>query len=352
MKKIIVIAGIILLAILAFIAKTYHNAGEWKKLNPHFEGTVQPVYGIIGGEDITIDHHRQIAYISADDRFALWHGGRKFGGIYSLSLKQGAKPKLLRRIPETEIHPHGISLYQSPEGTSFLFAVDHFGGKNSILLFRFQDDSTLALERSFEDAAFMISPNDIAAVDERRFYFTNDHGSPPGWERKREEYLQLKQSNVVYFDGANFSIAAKRIAFANGINISRNRNELYVAGTIGKSILVYHRDTSSGQLSLKNEIYLGTGADNIELDEAGNLWVACHPKLLTFLKHASDTSRLAPSQVFKILRNEQGDFSCAEVYLNEGEQISASSVAAVTGNVMLIGPVFESHLLRCEINRR
>ncbi len=350
LKKILIVAGILLLGIIAYLIKTYSDAGEFKTLKPHFDGTVKQIHDIIGGEDITIDHEKRIAYISADDRYSSFQGKKGFGGIYRLQLDSpDAKPMLLHRLPEKEIHPHGISYYKSPEGQSFLFVVDHTDRKHSILLFRFKDDSTIVQGRSYRDSTFIVSPNDVVAVDENRFYFTNDHGSPTHKGRNFEDYLQLKRANTVFFDGKNYSIAAKRIGYANGINLSRDKRELYVAATIGKSILVYERDTTTGQLALKNEISLDTGVDNIEVDENGNLWVACHPKLLTFVKHANDTSKLAPSQVFKISRDENGNFTSKEIYLNPGEQISASSVAAVTGNILLIGPVLDGNILWCEM---
>lgn len=350
MKKIIIAAGILILAVLGFILKTLRDAGELKTLHPHFAGAVSHIAGITGGEDISIDHDKRIAYISADDRFATLQGRNGFGGFYMLYLDSpGRYPALMKRLPENEIHPHGISLYQSPEGKSFLYAVNHDRRSHSILRYRINNDFTLTLEQAYSDSTFIISPNDVAAVDEHRFYFTNDHGSRSAWGKKLEDYLQRAKSNVVYFDGEKYSIAADKIAYANGINISADKREVYVAATIGKHILVYERDLLSGRISFKKEIHLTTGVDNIELDEHGNLWVACHPRLLTFVRHAGDTSLPAPSQVIKISRDGEGNFTAEEIYLNAGEEISASSVAAVSANIMLVGPVLENHILWCEL---
>lgn len=338
-----------MLLIGGLVIKTLSDAGEFKKTEPHFYGKVSMISGITGGEDITIDHGKRIAYISADDRFATLNGRKGFGGFYALYLDNPDLPPILvKRIPENEIHPHGISYYKTKEGQAYLYAVDHAGGKHSILLFQFQDDTTLALLKTFADSSFIISPNDVAAVDEHRFFFTNDHGSASDFGKMMEDYLQLAKSNVVYFDGKEYSAMAEKIAYANGINISHDGKEIYVAACIGKRILVYDHEMTSGKLSLQTEIDLNTGVDNIELDESGNLWVACHPQLLTFVKHARDTSRLAPSQVIKITKDSNGNFLPQEIFLNKGEEISASSVAAVAGNILLIGPVLDNVILRCE----
>jgi hypothetical protein len=39
----------------------------------------------------------------------------------------------------------------------------------------------------------------------------------------------------------------------------------------------------------------------------------------------------------------------SEIYINLGEKMSVSLVAAVSGYVMLIGSVFEKYILRCKL---
>lgn len=338
-KLLIALLAIALLAA-AFLIKTYSDAGEFKTILPHFAGTKTFLPGIIGAEDITIDFENNTAIISADDRYATIHGGKGRGMICALNLDEpGSKPFILI----DSIHPHGISLYPSRQG-HFIYVVNHDTGVHSILLFQGQN-----LVKTFRDSQFILSPNDVVAVDEKRFYFTNDHGSHTRIGRKLEDYLQLKKSNVIYFDGEKYSIAADGIAYANGINMSRDGKEVYVASTIAGSVQVYDRDVASGKLTLKNEIFLKTGTDNIEVDEAGNLWVACHPQLLTFLQHANDTSKLSPSQVFKLTKNAGGKFTAEEIFLSKGDDLSGSSVAAVAGNTMLIGSVMDEGILWCAL---
>lgn len=340
LRKIIIGFITITILVAAWFIKTLRDAGEFKTIEPHFAGTKTFIPDIVGAEDITIDHENNTAIISSDDRFATLHGQDGRGMIYVLNLNEpGSKPFALI----DSIHPHGISLYHSPEG-HFIYAVNHDKGKHSILLYQGQN-----LVSTFQDSTFILSPNDVVAVDEKRFYFTNDHGSHTSFGRKLEDYFQLKKSNVIYFDGGKYSIAADNIAYANGINMSSDDKEVYVASTIGGSVLVYDRDAASGKLTLKDEIILKTGTDNIELDEQGNLWVACHPKLLTFVQHANDTSKFSPSQIFKLTKNANGKFVAAEIFLSKGIDLSGSSVAAVSGNTMLIGSVLDEGILRCAL---
>jgi arylesterase/paraoxonase len=176
---------------------------------------------------------------------------------------------------------------------------------------------------------------------------TNDHGSTTAFGKTLEDYLRLPRGNVVYFDGTQFSVAAKRIRYANGIGMSGNGAAVYVASTTGFRIRVYRRNWNTGELDFDHDVKLRTGVDNIEVDSRGSLLVGCHPKLLTFSKHGADPTRLSPSQILKLTLRSQQEASVEEVFLDAGERISGSSVAAVYGEIMLIGAVFGNHFLLC-----
>jgi arylesterase/paraoxonase len=205
-------------------------------------------------------------------------------------------------------------------------------------------DSTLVHRESIR-GELMSSPNDVVAVGPRSFYVTNDHGNVSELGKTVEEYLQLARSHVLYYDGNDFKKAAQDIAYANGINVSHDGRTIYVAACVGLKINVYDRDIASGALTFKNEIPLGTGVDNIELDAEGNLWVAAHPQLLTFTRHAKDAAKKSPSEILKIGLSANGDYKIDQIYLNSGDEISASSVGAVFENRLLIGAVFENFFL-------
>lgn len=361
LKKILIAASVALVLLVAWILKTISDAGEFKTITPYFNGTTTLLNGFVGAEDITIDHETQLAYISTDDRFAILHGDQNRGGrLCIVSLQDSNAVSICGTIGIAKINPHGISFFKK-KGAEYLYAVNHTDGKHSILLFQKAYNTltrsvlphhygySFKLLKTHEDTTFMLSPNDVLAVDTNKFYFTNDHGSRSKSGKMVEDYLQQKKSNVVYFDGKNYSIAADNIAYANGINMSRDGKELYVASTIGQNVLIYDRDIATGKLTLKDEVVLNTGVDNIELDEHGNLWVACHPQLLTFMQHTKDTSTYAPSQVFKLSKNAEGKFTAEEIFLSKGDDLSGSSVAAVSGNVMLIGSVMDNGILRCEM---
>jgi arylesterase/paraoxonase len=195
----------------------------------------------------------------------------------------------------------------------------------------------------------LVSPNDIVAVGPARFYVTNDHRYPAGWKRSLEDYLRLRRSNVVFYDGSEFVQAASGIGYANGINVSPDGRTLYVCSITEGGLHVYDRDPESGRLEHREEIDLDTGVDNVEIDEEGDLWIGAHPQLLTTMKHYKDPESLSPSQVIHLTPHEGGGYDVEEVYLDAGDEISASTVAAVRGNRLLIGAIFESKFLDCRL---
>jgi arylesterase/paraoxonase len=111
------------------------------------------------------------------------------------------------------------------------------------------------------------------------------------------------------------------------------------------------RDTSTGDLTLQFKKDLKSGLDNITLDSDGSIWITSHPKLLAFASYAKNPNNLSPSQVFKLETKGSNDFIVEEVYLNNGEEISASSTALQVNGRIYIGCVFENKLLQGEYTK-
>jgi arylesterase/paraoxonase len=194
----------------------------------------------------------------------------------------------------------------------------------------------------------MISPNDVVAVDHSRFYFTNDHGSAPGWKRTLEDYLRLGWANVVYFDGVEFREVADGLSYANGINLSPDGTRLYVAEVTHGRIREYTRDIETGRLDELRRLEVGFGVDNIEVNpETGELMLGGHVKLLTFTRHAGDADVFAPSQAARVRPGNSPQIET--VFLDRGELISGASVATARADVLLVGSVFEPHMVVCRI---
>jgi arylesterase/paraoxonase len=151
------------------------------------------------------------------------------------------------------------------------------------------------------------------------------------------------------WNGTTFREAATGVRLANGINVSPDGKTVYVMSTIGMTMQVYDRDPGSGALSLRGETPLGSGVDNVEVDADGTLWIGAHPQLLTVVRYMGGSRPYAPSQVLHVVPRGVGEYRVDEVFLDRGEQLSASSVAAVRGKRLLIGPVGDVKFLDCQM---
>lgn len=346
MKKLYIFIIILIITIGILAYRTASSAGVFYAIAPHFSGQCEVVPGVIGAEDITIDHANQYAYISAVDR----RGGNAIGGIYGLDLTiSRTKPILLTPNFSEDFNPHGFSFYQGDKGEQSLFVINHRAdGQQQVDIFDIIQPGVLKHQIAISYPE-LTTPNDLVAVGPFQFYATNDHGSERGsLLRLAEDYIGLPLSNVSYFDGSKGRIVTSGLRYGNGITVSPDLKTLYVAEVTGRKINVYNRNLITGALIKQDEISVNTGADNLEWDEAGNLWLAGHPRLLDFVAHANDPKNISPSQVMKINVGTDKPL-VTEVFLSTGEDISGSSVGAVSGDTLLIGSVYETFILRCKL---
>ncbi|MFT6734716.1 MAG: arylesterase/paraoxonase [Polaribacter sp.] len=326
-KKILLVT---LIVISLFILKTLYQSGAFKTINNHSSfNNVQMYTNLARTEDLDIDRENGLLFISSSDRWNIDSSNDSKDGIYVLDLNdkknEVTKPIRLSTTLKEAFHPHGIS-YLRKGDKGFLFAINHNIKGDFVEVFQFENGQLTHL-KSYSNK-LMCCPNDLVAVDVNKFYVTNDHGAAKGFGRLLEEYLHLANSYVLYYDGDTFSKVLENINYANGINVSNDGKTVYVTeASGGKRIFVMDRDIESGELSERFAQSLNTGGDNISVDENGDLWIGAHPKLLDFVGHAENSDKLSPSQVLKLTHSEDNRFEVEEIYLNYGEQISASSVA-------------------------
>ena len=341
MKKYIFL--VVLIALVYLVVNTLYDAGSFKTIENHSDLKNISIYtGIAGPEDFDVDPDSGWLFISNTDRWNVAKGNKTNDGISLWKLNQEAAPYLLTTTFKGEFHPHGIS-YLKKGKTNYLFVINHNKNGSSVELFRFKNDTLFHLV-TFKDE-LMCCPNDLVAVDVDKFYVSNDHANKKGFKRKMEDYLRQAKSYLLYFDGKSFSKVYDKLKYANGVMVSQDGKTLYLTETIGSKISVLDRDIKTGKLQLRFTKNLKTGLDNITMDANGDLWVAAHPKLFDFVGHVKDSEHLSPSQVLKISPNGTDDLEVSEVYLNDGSQISGSSVALHYKGKVYVGVVFESKLL-------
>lgn len=338
LRLIVTLLALLLTAVAGWALYLYAAAGQFRDLVEKSIGECAVVVGVPGAEDLAIDRDRSVALVSSQDR----RTGAP-GALFAYDLEAGGQPRALATGVEP-FHPHGLSLLGNG-GTSSLMVVNHPGNGDTVEIFAW-NGAELEHRETVADP-LLYNLNDVAALDGRRFYATNDHGGPADREA-REDYLRRAKANVVFWDGERARTVADGIAYANGVTLSNDALEVYVAATTTGKILIYDRDDETNDLSLRSEIALGTGVDNFALDLYGGLWVAAHPKLLTFAGHAGDPAKRSPWEVIWVDPSGMAEPSIRPVMLSLGEQLSGASVAAPWGSKLVIGSVFDPHFLVCQ----
>ncbi|MGD9800435.1 MAG: SMP-30/gluconolactonase/LRE family protein [Parvularculaceae bacterium] len=347
MRGILLLVGLIAAAIIGRVAWGIVPAsGVFAGLKPKLIEQCRRVDIFPGTEDVTIDSELNIAFISADDRRATFAGQPTQGGIYALKLD--GTDSVTKVSPDLfgDFHPHGISLWRDDEGRKRLFVINHtLDNGDRVEIF---DVGFRGMLIHVDSVAFpeMTSPNDVLGVGPRSFYVTNDRAFDGGFFGNVEAYLTLPLANVAYFDGAKGTIAARELAYANGINMSADGETVYASAFLGRTVTVYDRDIESGALTKRKTIRVNTGPDNIEVAADGGLWIGGHSKVFDFLKHVSDPLAVAPSHVIRV-DPETGAHE--DVLIDTGGAINASSVGAVWMDTLVVGAVFDGHVMVCPL---
>ena len=343
MKKSVKGISILLLALIGYVFYIFYSTGYFRSVENTFAGTIVQKVKRPGVEDMQISYADDFMLFSSDDRASRRDGNPKQGHLYYLDLtKPSFEPLPLTTDLKIPFYPHGISMVRTAEHAYRVYAVNHVDGRHSIEVFDLHQDRLTHIQ-TLKDTS-MISPNDIVALDGERFYFTNDHGYTQGLGKLGEEYLGWAASNVVYYDGQGYREVADGIAYANGINLDRERGLLFVASPRDFLVKVYEV-TANGALEFIEDVACGTGVDNIEFAPDGKLWIGCHPSLLAFSAYAKGNAPIAPSEIITIDYKGKGDYSIESVFLDDGNQMSAATVATVYNDLIFVGNVMDDHFL-------
>jgi len=342
MKRLLKWAGFLLIIIVFYAVYVVFSTGFFRTIENTFDGDVIKKINIEGAEDMMFLADDNFVLVSASPRKKSLKVQQKEGALYLVDLnsKDYAIKKLTTDL-DIPFAPHGISMFQT-DSVFTVMAINHTLKGHFIEVFKLQN-TMLTHVRTIDNPA-LISPNDVVMLDDKRFYFTNDHKYETGVGRFLEDYAGLGLSNVVYFDGEKFAEVDDGIAYANGINFDAKRNLLFVASPRNFLVKVY-QSNKDGSLNFIEDIDCGTGVDNIEFDAQGNLWIGSHPNLLAFSFYAGGNSEKAPSEIIKINYRGTNDYTIDQVYMNDGAEMSASTVAIPFENKIITGNVMDKHFL-------
>ena len=176
------------------------------------------------------------------------------------------------RPPEHNGGANGVSL--EPGGTHLLLA-DVFGAA----IYRVELASGAA-EKIYQHRYGI----NTAVRDSRgAIWFTQSaHNTPEEGEARLWAAVDIQRPEGALYrlevrDGhpaAEARLIVDSLLFANGLAIDETSGHLYLAETTGGRVLRFRVDLDAGTVSERTVFADSAGADNLELDGAGNLWAA------------------------------------------------------------------------------
>ena len=344
MKRLLYSLSALVLLLCVYAAYILNSTGFFRKVeNTNTQAILQsiPLYGT---EDLTVSQQGEFVLISATKRGVQYPDADHQDGLYFMDLQEeGARPKLISGNFKKAFHPHGIDMVRLDSSRHRLFVINHVDEVNSVEVFTLHNRDSLVFEETLTDEQ-MFSPNDIVALGDREFYFTNDKNASSTWGKFQENYLGKAACKITHYNGQEYRTVADGLAYANGINYDAERELMYIASSRGFSVNVYHRE-SNGDLTLLKSIPCDTGVDNIELDTNGDLWIGCHPNLMAFKSYSQGKKAKAPSEIIRLVYKQDGSHILESFFVDDGTNISASSTAAVFQNKVIVGNVMDDHFV-------
>ena len=341
-----------------------------------------------GIEDIAVNAAANIAYLSADDRWAVEEGAAHSGGvlpqggIYLLRLDDASlradrfevADLTMEFKAENSLHPHGIDVVFDAKGRAILYVINRryerhnaerrFGGGGkqwetvpTVEVFDVSESGALHPRRTVRDRAFCRA-NGIAGLGRDRFLVSNDGVACGRWGRRLERAFGLKRGNValVELDDATGASAirplAEGIGFANGLAI--DAHHFYVAATRDQALLAYRIDGFDGTGAPREPesiIAVSGGPDNVSWASEHVLLVAVHPSLLRLAAYRYRWMSLMDTAPTRIVGVDVRDGSQRTLYASDaGEPLSAVTIAVAYGNSLIAGSVTDDGLMLCHLS--
>ncbi len=334
---------------IGFVGTMLKDAGVFRQATTVFSGSCQVIRGVVGPEDMELDSASGLVFISSDHRPEKDEATLN-GALFILKPGEVAPQRITPEF-EFDFHPHGISIVNLAASVR-IFVINHRRTEGTIEVFDWDfSRQTLVHVKTIRDPSLLNNHNDVVAIDGERFFVSLEQGSENKLLRKLESYTRWGRGQILYFDGNQFSRAAGGLSYANGLALSPDKKNLYVAEMLAMRVSQYeHRE---GALHFVDRFPVEMGPDNISVATNGDLWIAGHPKLFAILRHQHDHQAPSPSKVLVIKANgtssesSSSDFS-QTIYSDDGGFHSAASIALPMNEThFLLGTIYAEQILNC-----
>jgi len=335
----------IALAVVLFVLYVY--PGFLIPLSTHFDGSCKTIPLDQNAEDLRVDPANGLVYLT--------YGTGNIGtpGTVMLIDPNATEPHVRAALASdpSDFSPSGLSLYTPATGPKRLFVTSRTRpGSHFVEIFDQSPTGAFTPVETIRDP-LLWSPTAIVAVGPRQFYVVNQlgyrhagdaNGANPG------NRLRGSQSTVVYYDGEQMKIVASGLSLAAGMAISPDGRTAYVAETAAGRIAIFDRDLATGDLKRSGQVRVRGAPYNLAVDSDGALWASVHPHAVAFMDFLTDDDDRAPTQIVKITPGAPADKQIAEVYVNDGKELSSGTIAAPRSSTQFVaGSRTDRKLLIC-----
>ncbi|MDX1666469.1 MAG: SMP-30/gluconolactonase/LRE family protein, partial [Saprospiraceae bacterium] len=340
---------LLLSAIAVFVLLRLYRMGAFSSSSCESVPPCSVISNIGGPEDMAADRMNGFLYVSSLDRCSSEPSAEKRGRIFLVNF--GPERKKVRDITPaqpSDFHPQGIDLYTGPEGRKTLFAVNHRkDGSSTIEIFDLPAPDQLSHRMTVADP-LLIWPNDLTAVGHQSFFLTNVSRYGRNLGRKLDAFLGLKGGYIAFYDGHKMKEVASGLAYPNGIQQDVQKNRLYLTETLSGMVKVFAIGRDGYSLTLKSEIKVQSGLDNLSLDQEGRLWVAAHDDLLNLNRHLRDPVKPSSARIYRLDEGETG-WKKKLIYCLPGSLYSGGSTALLSNEKIFVGSVCGPGILQCPL---
>jgi hypothetical protein len=297
------------------------------------------IEGIPSPEDMVLDKWHTPPRILVSSKGST--SGTLEGSIYVVDIDTNVATEMIREgEPEgLAFHPLGIDIVQNKEGTTLLYVItgtsDTRNPSYAVLSYEVIFNR-LVFVQSFKDP-LLVSPNDITADSDSRFYVSNGVNSRPGLLKR---LYTPYSSNVVFHNGeGEWSIAADGFDMANGLIL--RKKHVFVADTQKNAVYRFSKETN-GVLSEKTLFVQIWSPENLTL--SGNrLIVASNPKSFAFFRILTSRNRRTPTYIYSV---KLADRQLKPVFFDDGSRISAATVGVRYRDSLYVGQVHGPFVLK------
>jgi arylesterase/paraoxonase len=317
-------------------------------LGPHATARCKAIALGASAAYLQLDRGRGLLYLSYLDRRAVAEGQPSQGTVMLVDLAAPEpRPRAAVIHDPPGFRPAALSLYVASGAAARLFVISHGVADETIEILEQSAGGGFQPLATVRDA-LLVAPRAIVAVGPRAFYAANDPAAERGWVGLIDALLPRGRASLVYDDGSSVRTVVAGLPAASALGLSPDGRHLYLGEGRARRIAVYARDPASGALDPEPErlIDLGSMPSGLDVDPAGDLWVAAHPRALDLWRHLGDPAQRSPTQVLRI---SPRDWKPVEAFFDPGGQLSAGSAAVAASGMLLIGARLEPKLLRCAL---